>query len=163
MRILVVGNGGREHALLWKLKRDAPAAECYITRGNGGTPPLARSLPLDPSDAPAIAAWSHENGVQLVVVGPEAPLAEGLVDVLQSYGVPSFGPTQAAARIESSKAFAKELMRRAGIPTAGFARFTEVAPAAAQRAPSRWLASGHLRLGRRGSGVVGHGGPDRGR
>ena len=131
MRILVVGSGGREHALLWKLQRDAPAAELFITRGNGGTAALATPLPLDPADAPAIAAWARAQGVQLVVVGPEAPLADGLVDVLESYGVPAFGPSQAAARIEASKAYAKELMHRARVPTAAFARFTELAPATA--------------------------------
>lgn len=131
MKILIVGSGGREHALLWKLRRDAPAAEFYITRGNGGTAALATSLPLDPSDAPAIAAWSRAHGADLVVVGPEVPLADGLVDVLDSYGVPAFGPTRAAARIESSKAFAKALMQRAGVPTAAFETFTEYEPAAA--------------------------------
>ena len=131
MRILIVGNGGREHALLWKIQRDAPAAELYVTRGNGGTAALATSLPLDPVDAPAIAAWARAHGAQLVIVGPEAPLAAGLVDVLQSYGVPAFGPTQAAARIETSKAYAKQLMRQAGVPTAAFATFTELAAASA--------------------------------
>jgi phosphoribosylamine--glycine ligase len=131
MKILVVGNGGREHALLWKLRQDAPTAELYVTRGNGGTGVLATSLPLDPGDMPAIAAWCRTQGVDLVVVGPEGPLAEGLVDVLASYDVPAFGPTRSAARIESSKAYAKQLMRRAGVPTAEFATFSELRPAAA--------------------------------
>ena len=131
MKILIVGNGGREHALLWKLRRDAPHAEFYTTRGNGGTRPQATSLPLDPGDGPAIAAWARAHGADLVVVGPEGPLAAGLVDVLDSYGVPAFGPSRDAARIESSKSFAKALMQRAGVPTAGFETFTEFAPAAA--------------------------------
>jgi len=131
MRVLIVGNGGREHALLWKLRRDAPGAELFITRGNGGTGELATSLPLDPGDMPALAAWCRAHAIDLVVVGPEAPLAAGLVDVLESYGVPAFGPTRKAARIESSKSYAKSLMARAGVPTAAFATFTETAPALA--------------------------------
>jgi phosphoribosylamine--glycine ligase len=131
MRVLIVGNGGREHALLWKLRRDAPAAELFITRGNGGTAGLATSLPLDPGDGPALAAWCLAQAVDLVVVGPEAPLADGLVDVLESHGVPAFGPSRAAARIESSKSYAKQLLQRAGVPTAAFQTFTELAPAIA--------------------------------
>jgi phosphoribosylamine--glycine ligase len=118
--ILIVGNGGREHALLWKLRRDAPDAEFWITRGNGGTSGLARVLPLDPTDTPAIATWAQERSVDLVVVGPEGPLAAGLVDALEARGVAGFGPTAAAARIESSKSYAKRLMRKAGVPTAGY-------------------------------------------
>ncbi|HSM36737.1 MAG TPA: phosphoribosylamine--glycine ligase [Longimicrobiales bacterium] len=120
MKILIVGNGGREHALLWKLRRDAPDAEFWITRGNGGTAGLARPLPLDPGDTPAIAAWAEERSVDLVVVGPEGPLAAGLIDALEARGVAGFGPTAAAARIESSKAYAKRLMRKAGVPTAAY-------------------------------------------
>ncbi|HUG02308.1 MAG TPA: phosphoribosylamine--glycine ligase [Longimicrobiales bacterium] len=118
MKILIVGNGGREHALLWKLRLDAPDAEFWITRGNGGTGGLARKLPLDPTDAPAIAAWAADRSADLVVVGPEGPLAAGLADALEARGVAAFGPTAAAARIESSKAYAKRLLRRAGVPTA---------------------------------------------
>ena len=120
MKILIVGNGGREHALLWKLRRDAPDAEFWITRGNGGTKGLAQVLPLDPADTPAIAAWAEARAVDLVVVGPEGPLAAGLVDALEGRGVAGFGPNAAAARIESSKAYAKRLMRDAGIPTADY-------------------------------------------
>ncbi len=120
MKILIVGNGGREHALLWKLRRDAPHAEFWIARGNGGTSGLAQVLPLDPTDAPAIAAWAEARAVDLVVVGPEGPLAAGLVDVLEARGVAGFGPTASAARIESSKAYAKRLMRDAGVPTADY-------------------------------------------
>ncbi len=118
MKILIVGNGGREHALLWKLRRDAPDAELWITRGNGGTTDLARNLPLDPSEAAAIATWAAERGVDLVVVGPEAPLAAGIADVLEARRVAAFGPSAAAARIEASKAYAKRLMRKARVPTA---------------------------------------------
>lgn len=125
MKILIVGNGGREHALLRKLKADSPGAEFYITRGNGGTQQDATALPLDPTDVPALATWSEQNGVALAVCGPETPLAEGIADVFMRHGVPLFGPTLGAAKIESSKAYAKALMKRAGVPTARFGTFVE--------------------------------------
>jgi len=128
MRILLIGNGGREHALLWKLRRDAPDAEFFITRGSGGTAGQATSLPLD-ADDPALPAWAEANAVDLTLVGPEAPLAAGVVDAFERRGQPIFGPSAAATAIESSKAYAKALMARAGIPTAAFATFTEL-PAA---------------------------------
>ncbi len=129
MKLLVIGNGGREHALLWKLRQDAPSAELFITRGNGGTAALATALPLDATDSAALAGWALANNVALTIVGPEAPLAEGMVDHFQSEGLPIFGPTKAAATIESSKAFAKSLMKEAGVPTAEFACFTDAAAA----------------------------------
>ena len=131
MKILVVGNGGREHALLWKLRADAPAAELFVARGNGGTDALARCLPLDPADAPALAAWAEANGVALTIVGPEAALANGMVDLFERRGLAIFGPTKAAAAIETSKAYAKQLLQRAGVPTAAFQTFTELAAAEA--------------------------------
>ncbi len=130
MKILIVGNGGREHALLWKLRQDAPEAEFFMTRGNGGTAAQATSLPLGTEDVPALAAWAEANAVDLTVVGPEVPLADGIVDAFERRARPIFGPSGLAAEIESSKAYAKALMARAGIPTAGFATFTE--PAAAE-------------------------------
>lgn len=129
MKILIVGNGGREHALLWKLRRDAPGAEFFITGGNGGTDPLATALPLDPSDVAALAAWAEAERIDLTVVGPEAPLDAGIVDVFGRRGLAIFGPTRDATAIESSKAYAKALMRRAGVPTAEFRTFTEPEPA----------------------------------
>jgi phosphoribosylamine---glycine ligase len=126
MKILVIGNGGREHALLWKLRQDAPAAELFVTRGNGGTAGLATPVPLDPGDGPALAAWAEQRRVELTVIGPEAPLAEGLVDFFDRRGLLAFGPTRAAAAIEASKAFAKNLMRRAGVPTASYETFDEL-------------------------------------
>ncbi len=131
MKILIVGNGGREHALLWKLRRDAPGAEFFLTRGSGGTGDEATSLPMDPADAPSLAAWAEANGADLTVVGPEAPLADGIVDVFERRGQPIFGPTKAAAAIESSKAYAKALMAKAGVPSAGYKPFTELEPAEA--------------------------------
>ncbi len=131
MKILIVGNGGREHALLWRLRRDAPEAEFYITRGSGGTVGEATSLPISPDEVPSLAGWAEANGVDLTLVGPEAPLAEGIVDAFERRGCPIFGPSRAAAAIETSKAYAKALMVKAGVPTAAFAPFTELEPAEA--------------------------------
>ncbi len=129
MKILIVGNGGREHALLWKLRRDAPEAEFFVTGGSGGMADLATSLPMKPDDAASLAAWAEANGADLTVVGPEAPLADGIVDAFERRGQPIFGPSKAATAIESSKAYAKALMARAGVPTAGYRPFTELEPA----------------------------------
>lgn len=146
MKILIVGNGGREHALLWKIKRDAPEAVCYITKGNGGTDALAIHLPLGPDELPALTAWAEGEDVDLAIIGPEAPLAAGLTDALEAHGIPVFGPSRAATRIESSKRYAKELMRRADVPTARFESFTDIDAAAryiaAQGAPIVVKASG---------------------
>jgi phosphoribosylamine---glycine ligase len=129
VKILVVGNGGREHALLWKLRRDAPNAELFVTRGNGGTAGLATAIPVAPSEIQALAGWAGLEGVDVTLVGPEAPLAEGIVDHFAARGLPVFGPTRAAAEIESSKAFAKGLMQRHGVPTAAFHTFSDLAGA----------------------------------
>jgi len=123
MRILIVGNGGREHALLWKLRRDRPDAEFCVTRPNGGMTGVT-AVDVHPEDVEGLARWAAGGGVDLVVVGPEVPLASGLVDRLESLGIPAFGPSAAAARIEASKAFAKALMAEHRIPTAEFATFT---------------------------------------
>jgi phosphoribosylamine--glycine ligase len=130
MRILIVGNGGREHALLWKLKQDAPGAEFFATLPNGGMTKLAEAVELAPGDLEALAGWAASRSIDLTVVGPEAPLAAGIVNRFREKGLPIFGPTAEAARIEASKAFAKELMRGAGVPTAGFRVFRD--PAAAE-------------------------------
>jgi phosphoribosylamine--glycine ligase len=126
LKILVVGNGGREHALLWKLHNDAPDAQLFITRGNGGTGSLATPIPLDATDAPALAAWADGNQIDLTVVGPEAALDNGIADLYARRAVPIFAPTRQAAAIETSKAYAKQLMQRAGVPTAAFRSFTEL-------------------------------------
>lgn len=123
MRILIVGNGGREHTLLWKLRRDAPSAAFYATRPNGGMAPLCQSVDLAPTDTVALAGWAAAQRIDLAVIGPEAPLAGGLADRMIKSGVPTFGPSAAAARIESSKAYAKELMTSAGVPTAAYGVF----------------------------------------
>lgn len=130
MKILIVGNGGREHALLWKLARDAPSARFSITLGNGGTGRLARAIPLSPTDVEGLTGFCLAEKPDLVVVGPELPLELGLSDRLVGLGVPVFGPTRAASRIETSKSFAKNLMRKYGIPTAPFEAFTSFEAAA---------------------------------
>ncbi|MDE0259237.1 MAG: phosphoribosylamine--glycine ligase [Gammaproteobacteria bacterium] len=131
MRILIVGNGGREHALLWKLRRDAPAAGFYATRPNAGMAGTARAVDISPTDVGALTSWAESHRMDLVVIGPEVPLALGLADRLEAAGVPAFGPWRAAARIESSKAFAKDLMSAAGVPTADYRVFTDAARAEA--------------------------------
>jgi phosphoribosylamine---glycine ligase len=125
LNILIVGNGGREHALLWKLRRDAPEATFHITQGNGGTEGLASVVPIASTEIQALAGWAENAGIDLTVVGPEQPLAEGIVDHFAERGLAIFGPTRAAAEIESSKSFAKALMVRHGIPTAAFETFTD--------------------------------------
>ena len=131
MRILIVGNGGREHTLAWKLLRDAPEATLFVTQPNGGMSTSIEPVAIAPGDMEALAGWAAAQSIDLVVVGPEAPLATGLVDRLARSGVPAFGPTKAAARIESSKSYAKALMQRVGVPTADFASFVEYGEASA--------------------------------
>jgi phosphoribosylamine--glycine ligase len=126
MRILIVGNGGREHALLWKLRKDAPSAEFFATRPNGGMAPLCESVEIAPTDVEALSGWAAAHRVDLTVIGPEAPLAAGIVDRFEAKGLPVFGPSKDAARIESSKAYSKELMRNAGVPTAEHRTFTSL-------------------------------------
>lgn len=131
MRILVVGGGGREHAMVWRLARDAPGARIHVAGGNGGTASLAHHVDVPPSDLDGLADWAADGGVDLTIVGPEGPLAGGIVDRFQARGLAIFGPTAAAAEIESSKVFAKGLMQRHGIPTAGFETFSVLADAEA--------------------------------
>lgn len=131
MKVLVVGAGGREHALCWALHRDLPSANLYCAPGNPGTAELAENLPIGSDKIDQIVGAAEEFAVDLVVVGPEAPLARGLADKLCAANRPVFGPSAAAARIESSKAFAKEVMLAAGVPTAPSRTFTELAPALA--------------------------------
>jgi phosphoribosylamine--glycine ligase len=118
VRVLIVGSGGREHALAWVCKRDAPDIEVIVGPGNGGTAGIAENVALDVEDAPAVAHLAATRAVDLVIIGPDAAAASGVADACTERGVAVFGPTAAAARIESSKTFAKEVMREAGIPTA---------------------------------------------
>lgn len=121
MKVLVIGGGGREHAIVWALSQSRRAGELVCAPGNGGIRTLARCVPVDVADAAAIVALAHAEQPDLVVVGPEVPLAAGAVDQLLAGGFRTFGPTRAAAQLESSKAFAKDFMGRWGIPTAAYA------------------------------------------
>lgn len=120
--VLVIGSGGREHALCWKLAQSAKLGRLYCAPGNGGTALLERTSNVDlkVSDFTGISEFAKSNNIQLIVVGPDNPLADGIVDFLQAQGLRAFGPTQNAARLESSKAFAKEFMKQHGLPTAKF-------------------------------------------
>jgi len=131
MKILIVGNGGREHALLWKLHQEEPSATFFATRPNPGMAELAKGIDLAPTAAAELASWAEGEGISLTVVGPEVPLAMGVVERFRSRGLSIFGPTSSAARIESSKAYAKDVMRRAGVPTAEYGTFSDSAAAEA--------------------------------
>ncbi len=125
MNILVVGGGGREHALAWKLAQSAKVQMVYVAPGNGGTAtdPRLKNLPI--TDIVELRAWAQANKIGMTVVGPEGPLAAGVVDEFRAHGMRIFGPTKAAAQLESSKAFSKAFMRRHGIPTAEYATFSD--------------------------------------
>ncbi|BAZ80392.1 phosphoribosylamine--glycine ligase [Sphaerospermopsis kisseleviana CS-549] len=133
MKVLVVGNGGREHALAWKLLQSDKIEQVVCVPGNGGTATMERcqNLPLAVNDFEGIGKFALEKGISLVVVGPEVPLAKGITDYLQSKGLMVFGPNKAGAQIEASKAWAKALMQEAGVPTAKAAVFQEAAAAKA--------------------------------
>ena len=106
-KVLVVGGGGREHAILWKLKQGKEALELFCAPGNGGIAQIATCVPIKADDVEGMVAWSKENGMDLVFVAPDDPLALGMVDALQEAGIRAFGPTKAAAEIEWSKSYAK--------------------------------------------------------
>ena len=118
MRVLIIGGGGREHALAWKLKRDDPTIELIAAPGNPGIAELAECLPIDALNLAELERLARDRGVDLTIVGPEAPLAAGIVDRFRAAGLRIFGPTRGAAEIETSKAFAKRLMLEEGVPTA---------------------------------------------
>jgi phosphoribosylamine--glycine ligase len=125
MRVLVVGSGGREHALCWALAASPLLTQLWCAPGNPGIAELATCVPLGVTDIAALVGFARENAVDLVVPGPEAPLVAGLADALEAAGIPCCGPTAAAARLEGSKSFAKEVCDAAGIPTARWERFDE--------------------------------------
>lgn len=125
MKILVVGSGAREHALVWKLARSPKAEEVYAAPGNAGTAKIANNLNFKADEIGGLLKFARENRIDLTVVGPEGPLAAGIVDAFTEIGLTIFGPTQTATEIESSKAFAKDLMQRHGIPCADSASFSE--------------------------------------
>lgn len=127
MNILVIGGGGREHALAWKLAQSPKVQRVYVAPGNGGTALDARLKNLPITDMAALRDWAIAHKIELTVVGPEGPLAAGVVDDFRAHGLRIFGPTQAAAQLESSKAFSKAFMQRHGIPTAHFEVFSDAA------------------------------------
>ena len=129
MKILVIGGGGREHALAWKLSASPKVQQVYVAPGNGGTAlaPNLKNVPI--TDLVALRDWALAEKIALTVVGPEQPLAAGVVDDFRAHGLRIFGPTKAAAQLESSKAFSKDFMKRHGIPTAAYDTFTDLAAA----------------------------------
>ncbi len=118
MKILIVGGGGREHAIAWKLHQDSLHPQLFCAPGNAGINDLATPVPIAAEDVDTLVRWARENRPDLIVVGPEAPLCAGIADRLEAEGLRVFGPSQAAARLEGSKAFAKDVMEAAGVPTA---------------------------------------------
>jgi phosphoribosylamine---glycine ligase len=131
MNVLVIGKGGREHALVWKLAQSPRAEKVFCAPGNAGTAREGVNVPIDPTEFDKLVRFAAKENVGLTVVGPEEPLALGIVDAFQRAGLKVFGPTQAAARIEGSKVFAKQLMRHADVPTAEFRVFDHPEPARA--------------------------------
>ena len=133
MNILIVGSGGREHALAWKAAQTSAVEAVYVAPGNAGTAADAKlqNLAIDVLDFPALADFAENNRVALTIVGPEAPLVAGIVDYFEFRGLPCFGPRQGAAQLEGSKAFTKDFLARHQIPTAAYQNFTEVEPALA--------------------------------
>jgi phosphoribosylamine--glycine ligase len=131
MNILILGSGGREHALAWKMAASPLTTRLYCAPGNAGIAQEAECVAVDLTDHPAVIGFCRSHGIDLVVVGPEAPLCAGIVDDLESAGIKAFGPSRAAARLEGSKGFTKDLCRANRIPTAAYARFNEAAAAKA--------------------------------
>jgi phosphoribosylamine--glycine ligase len=129
MKILVIGSGGREHALAWKLAQSPRVSKVYVAPGNAGTATEQGVINVPDGSVSALIDFVRREGISLTVVGPEAPLAAGVVDAFQAAGLRIFGPTQKAARLESSKDFAKSFMVRQRIPTAAYATFTDAASA----------------------------------
>ena len=129
MKVLIVGSGGREHALAWRISQSPDLTSLWVADGNAGTSQFATNVPVKPDDVEGILASARSLSVDLVVVGPEIPLALGLVDRLTALGIPAFGPTRAAAQIEASKSFALEIMRDAGVPCPDFHVFRDQADA----------------------------------
>ncbi|ALV93873.1 MULTISPECIES: phosphoribosylamine--glycine ligase [Pantoea] len=133
MKILVIGNGGREHALAWKAAQSPLAETVFVAPGNAGTAlePALQNVAISATDVPALLAFAQQENIDLTIVGPEAPLVIGVVDAFRAAGLKIFGPTQAAAQLEGSKAFTKDFLARQQIPTAEYQNFTEVEPALA--------------------------------
>ena len=126
MKVLVVGGGGREHAILWALSKSPKVSQLYCAPGNGGIAALAECVSIKATDVAAMVSWAKENAMDFVVVAPDDPLALGMVDALEEAGIPAFGPRANAAIVESSKIFSKELMAKYHIPTAKYQSFTDL-------------------------------------
>ncbi len=139
MRVLIIGSGAREHALTWAISRSPDVTALYAAPGNGGTATIAQNIPLQVMDFAQCATWAAEHAIDLTIIGPDDPLGGGIVDAFQKHGLRVFGPTRAAARIESSKRWAKDLMQRYQIPTAQASSFDDIAAA------RRFLASSDCR------------------
>lgn len=131
MKILVVGQGGREHVLVWKLSQCAGVSKVYCAPGNAGTAIDGENVNIAADDLGRLMSFAKRNDIDLTVVGPEVPLVAGIVDEFRSHGLKIFGPTKAAARLEGSKAFCKDIMKKAGVPTAAFCSFTRLEEAEA--------------------------------
>jgi phosphoribosylamine---glycine ligase len=133
MKILIVGGGGREHALAWKAAQSPLAERVFVAPGNGGTArePKVENLPIAADDVPALVQFATEQSIDLTIIGPEAPLVVGIVDAFEAAGLRCFGPRQAAAQLEGSKAFTKDFLARHDIPTAAYGVFTQIEPALA--------------------------------
>ena len=117
MKVLVIGNGGREHALAWKLSESKSVDKIFMARGNGGTEDFCENLDLDPKDIDGLLKFAHEEKIDLTVVGPEDPLCMGIVDAFNEKGLKVFGPNKACARFEKSKEFTKKFLEKYSIPT----------------------------------------------
>src|SRR5436305_11451598 len=130
MKVLLIGGGGREHALAWRLAASPRVTRLFVAPGNPGTAPIAENVPIPVSNLDGIEKFARKNDVDFVVIGPEDPLAAGLADRLIAAGIKVFGPSQEAARLEADKWFAKEIMRQQAIPTSEARSFTD--PAAAE-------------------------------
>src|SRR5262245_48677713 len=130
MNILIIGNGGREHALAWKARQSPLASEIFVAPGNGGTAlePGVENIAIQVTDIPSLVHFAKQQSIGLTIVGPEIPLAAGIVDTFTSHDLLCFGPTRTAAQLETSKAFSKDFMMRHHIPTARYAAFSEFEP-----------------------------------
>ncbi|TMC97845.1 MAG: hypothetical protein E6J05_10780 [Chloroflexi bacterium] len=154
MKVLVVGSGAREHALVWKCVQSDLVERVYCAPGNGGTGGMARNVPIGAADVVRIVEFAKRERLGLVILGPEAAVEAGVGDALRSAGFNVFGPNRGAGRIESSKSFAKQLMVRAGIPTADFAVFTQPEPARAWARERNGLVAVKADGLARGKGVI---------
>ena len=126
MKVLIVGSGGREHVLAWKIKQSPLVKQLYCAPGNGGISQAAECIAIEADDIAGLLKFAKKNKIGLTVVGPEAPLAAGIVDTFQKEGLKIFGPTKKAAQLEGSKVFAKQFMKQWNIPTAGFRTFDKI-------------------------------------